>query len=258
MEHKNFTVTDFNVLDDTAGICEFLASIFATVDDGLDLVEPSAFREVIATGRMPKFVPNHDWSTEKKLGKVLSWSEVPRGLLIKAQFNLEKQIARDVYSDFKFAPEQEEFSFSFDIAENGFTIVDGVRHITNIKTVYDVGPVGIGMNRQTQLLNVKAPDYRLLQLLGDSHAELSLEDHSQMVLAAIEGIYQRFMRKAALQAKEGRTFSAANITRLLEHADSADALGTGIRSLIEGAVKESGKSTINIALQRELSRFIGV
>lgn len=170
MEVKNFPIGYFKELNDT-GQAEFLVSVFGNVDRTKDIVEPGSFAGVIARqARKPKFVPNHDWDVTKKLGYVTDWKETAEGLLITAQFNLDKQVARDVYSDFKQAPQDQEFSFSFDIAENGSSVKEGVRHITEFKEVFDVGPVGIGANASTVLVGVKSWEAMLEGIIADAKA----------------------------------------------------------------------------------------
>jgi len=144
-------------IDQLQGVVEFIASVFGNQDQGGDVVLPGAFQKAIdSQPRPPKYVPNHDWSVEKRLGKVLDWKEIAEGLWIRAKHNLEKQISKDVLSDFAFDPEGQEFSFSYEIADGGAELKDGIRYISEVKEVYDVGPVGVGMNRETSLVSVKA------------------------------------------------------------------------------------------------------
>ncbi len=140
------------------GEASFLAAIFGNVDLGGDIVEPGAFSKVISStsaARIP-FTIDHSQSRRDQLGLIAGLQEVPEGLLVDVKFNLDKEIARDIYSDFRTFPESQQFSFAYATEPAGtFYDPEGVRHIKEVSALYDVSSVVLGMNTETRLLAVK-------------------------------------------------------------------------------------------------------
>ena len=156
MEMKRLTVpVEVKDLNETEGTATFVASVFGNVDSSKDRVFKGFFQKSL-TERLPKFVADHKWEVTHRLGKVLAAQETADGLEVTVKFNLEKQIAREVYSDFKFAPEDQEFSFGYSVKDwrpnefGGRDLLEG--------TVYEVSPVLVGDNPKTRLVAVKGED----------------------------------------------------------------------------------------------------
>jgi HK97 family phage prohead protease len=139
----------------TDGTAVFLAAVFGNKDLTGDIVEPGAFTRTIRETPLQRvaFLADHKQGVEHRLGVLESLKETNEGLLVGARFNLEKQLSREIYSDFKMAPEAQEFSFSYDPVTFDFD-EDGVRHLRDV-SLYDVGPVWKGANPETRLLAVK-------------------------------------------------------------------------------------------------------
>lgn len=194
-----------DTIDIQLGLATFIVSVFNNEDYGKDVVMPGAFKSAIANQkRLPKFAPNHDLSVEKKLGKVLAWREVGEGLEIDAQFNLQKQIAKEVFSDFVFDPSGQEFSFSYDIAEGGSKTEKGVRYLSNISEVMDVGPVGLGMNPRTHL--VAAKEGRVFSIKNETGLR-QIGDHFDQGRELVNGLLAAIGERDAPpdEAPEGKT-----------------------------------------------------
>jgi HK97 family phage prohead protease len=139
--------------DETTGEAKFLFSIYNKIDHSKDRVLTGAFTKSLAA-RMPKFVADHQWDVAHKLGKVLAISDTPDGPEAHVKFNLEKQLSREVHSDFKFDPEGVEFSFGY--IPTVFTKNDeGGRDLAEID-LYEIGPVLIGDQPSTRLTDVKS------------------------------------------------------------------------------------------------------
>jgi HK97 family phage prohead protease len=137
------------------GTAVFLASVFGNVDLTNDVVEPGAFRKFIKSTPPERvaFLADHTPSVSQRLGFVKSLRETKDGLLVEARFNLEKQLAREVYSDFKMEPQAAEFSFGYEPVKFEFD-AKGVRHLHQID-LYDVSAVWKGANPETRLVSVK-------------------------------------------------------------------------------------------------------
>jgi len=156
METKRFTApVQVKELNEAEGTATFVASVFGNVDSSKDRVFKGFFQESLQI-RKPKFVADHKWEVTHRLGKVLEAHETDEGLEVTVAFNMEKQLAREVYSDFKFAPEDQEFSFGYSVQEwrpneyGGRDLLKG--------TVYEVSPVLLGDNPKTRLVAVKSAD----------------------------------------------------------------------------------------------------
>lgn len=161
MERKTLTAAArFKSFDDATGEATFLASVFGNVDHSKDRVFKGAFSKSIesrvASGRMPAFIADHDWSVAKRLGRVVNIRETDEGLEVQVKFNLDKQVARDAYSDFKFAPFDQEFSFGYSVKSfkpNEF----GGRDLMEME-LFEVSHVLIGDNPATRVLDVKGAE----------------------------------------------------------------------------------------------------
>ncbi len=154
--------------DVATGQATFLVSVFNTVDDGGDVMLKGAFAETL-TMRTPKLVADHEWKVTHKLGKFIAGRETDEGLEVDVLFNMDKQMSREVFSDFIFDPEGAEFSFGYDVPEGGAEFRDGARLLSKVN-LYEVGPVLIGMHPSTRLVGAKSdtrtdPDGNTWQLV---------------------------------------------------------------------------------------------
>ncbi|HWC39008.1 MAG TPA: HK97 family phage prohead protease, partial [Acidimicrobiales bacterium] len=133
MQFKTFSTPEILKSDDAKGIIEALVSVTGNKDHQRDIIDPGAWAKAIETakaGRMPRITSDHKWSVEHMLGRTLDIEEWLPGdsrlpdslkskgfgaLWVRGQLNLDKQRARDVYSDLK-GGYVNEFSVGFDIA----------------------------------------------------------------------------------------------------------------------------------------------
>jgi HK97 family phage prohead protease len=183
MRYKTFHVPAVLKADDAKGIVEALVSITANIDLQNEVIDPGAWRKVVESGnnvdlRMPRAVADHRWSAATTLGRTLKMEEWmpgdPRlpeplkskgygGLWVRGQFNLDKQLAREVYSDLK-GGFLDEFSVGFDVDtdEKGAKCEgrdgDGPNHIKSIFPLYEWSVVFMGANTETQPVAVKSAD----------------------------------------------------------------------------------------------------
>ena len=79
------------------------AAVFGNVDSHQDIIRPGAFAASIASykaaGTMPALLWSHD--PDKPVGKILSLSEDPKGLLIHGKLNLATSAGREAYAHVK-------------------------------------------------------------------------------------------------------------------------------------------------------------
>jgi HK97 family phage prohead protease len=197
-------------------------SVFNNVDSGKEIVRQGFFTKSIAK-KLPKGVWAHDW--KQPIAKTVEAKELPPGdamlpehlkslggTYIKGQFNLGTQRGREAYSDIKFGI-VDEFSIGYSVTKESKDDSTGARELIE-GDWKEWSPVLVGMNDQTSLISIK----------GDPHAGLTFADHSESVLAAVEGLVTRAATVSEMRSKEGRQISTANRQRLQELHDALGSL----------------------------------
>jgi uncharacterized protein len=211
------------------------------------------------------------------------------GLWIKGQFNLDTQRGREAYSDLKFGS-IDEFSIGYSVQEDDVDQKTGIRDLVRGQ-LYEWSPVLVGANPATTLLSVKSLDS---DAFGRAFAAALATDGSleDQVKAAIEALalssdpdpadlpepvdestddaenadplelpktatFDRvaFLADFELEVKEGRTFSAANLTRMGTIADDLEASAVRLRELIATSVAKDG-SRAPLAILQLRSAFM--
>lgn len=216
--------------DDEQGIVEAIVSVTGNMDRQKDIIEPGAWQKAIETGRLPRVTIDHQWGARTMLGKTIQAEELmpgdPRlpalfqqngwgGLRVVSRFNLDKQIAREAYSDLK-GGFVNEFSVGFDVAkdekgERQETMKDGVRSIKSVGNWYEWSPVFMGANPETSILQVKglpqsettdgSPDWVYIQRLFDELKDaFSFLDQYSWVLGHGLGLKSDLSTQAKRQA----------------------------------------------------------
>lgn len=152
MEYKS-SAYRIKSADESKGEATIIVSVFNTPDEIKDIVVPGAFQRSLKT-RVPKFIADHDWSILSKLGKFTAARETDEGLELDSKFNLAKQVAKDVFSDFLFDPDGTEFSFGYGVPDGGAEVKEGFRYLKDLD-LYEAGPVLMGMHPDTRLVGAK-------------------------------------------------------------------------------------------------------
>lgn len=255
MHYKTFAGPEVLKADDAKGIVEAIVSVTGNKDHQRDIIDPGAWSKAIGTaktGRMPKITTDHKWSVENVIGRTLDMEEwlpgdkrLPEqilsqgfgGLWVKGQFNLDKQRARDVFSDLK-GGFVNEFSVGFDIAtdEKGDKCEcqeDDAFHIKAIDPLYEWSPVFLGANPETVPYAVKAA-----QAVGTTDEALAFFDLSDEEILNNYYEFEDLPEEALnLKAKWSRAF----INRL---PDSAFAV------ILPGGQKDSSGRTAPRSLRK--------
>lgn len=157
--------------DGKTGVAVAVVAVTGNVDSGGDVILPGAFKGVSAP---PWVVLGHQFTEEKLIGKTLEWEELlpgdvrlPQGLkdagfgamVAKAEFNLEKQIARETWADLKFHPNHGwsigYFTIDFDMAKTDTERAAGIKRYLKLVDVLEYSPVIVGMNRLAHTVSVK-------------------------------------------------------------------------------------------------------
>jgi len=208
LERKQFTA---NVQPGDAGEITALVSVFGNTDFANERVMPGAFTKSLAK-KLPRGVWAHDWSLP--VAKTLEARETDKGLVIRAQFNLDTQRGREAFSDLK-GGYIDEFSIGYKVIKDSVDTKSGVRELHEL-ALYEFSPVLVGMNDSTALLSVKsenAPD-----------VPATLDNQVDTMLAYGHQLANRFEAIRDLREKDGRHLSSAKRQQITACRDLFDAL----------------------------------
>lgn len=149
------------------GIVEALVSVFGNVDEIGDRVIPGAFTDCLAEwaakGDPIPFIWAHKWSDPMAhIGYVLEAKEVTEGLWVKAQLDLDRPVAEQVWHLLK-QRRVTQFSFGYDVEEYAWVSDPTARwgEVRELRklSMFECGPCLLGMNPDTQLIGASArPD----------------------------------------------------------------------------------------------------
>lgn len=202
MLHKAFAFETKEV-DDANGTFTGYASVFGNKDLGGDVVEPGAFtRTLKETGGKFPLAGDHDWSLAGRLGFVEA-VEDDTGLKVTGHFNMEKQYAKDVYSDVRQALANDlpmGMSFGYDVVESNFDKKDGILYLLDL-TVYEASLTQFPMNPAAGVTDVKA---QLEQI-----ERMSTEERRELIKALSAGL-EPDLYGPLFTAGEARTIIGAN------------------------------------------------
>lgn len=158
--------------DDKDGTITAMVAVSGVADEVGDVIVPGSLEQAVKRLK-PKGVLDHNWS--RKVSKLVWAAELmpgdprlPRetpqgdpwpvnagGLLVKAQYNLNKEMGRDAYEDAKFYGPEECFSIGYKVRPGGAKMRGGKRHLFNYD-VYEWSQVLHGAHRLAHLTGVKS------------------------------------------------------------------------------------------------------
>jgi len=160
IQHKAFkTQIDKN----TEGKVSAFVSVYGNVDSANEICDYGCFAESLQR-KYPVMCLYHNW--EMPIGKVTLAEEIPAGderlpeelknyggLYIEAQLNLDKQIAKEAWSDIKMGV-LSEYSIGYVVLKDSIDN-DGYRHLTKVDLI-ECSPVVRAANPMTKTLEVKS------------------------------------------------------------------------------------------------------
>jgi HK97 family phage prohead protease len=141
------------------GIVTIGISNFNTRDSYDDIVRKGAFTKTFAEGGdRIKHVIDHKLAQLFVVGLPLKMYETETHAIVESKLNLEKQISRDLFSDYKFFRDNGkslEHSFAYQtIKTNPNKDIKG-EDIAELK-MYEYSTVGLGANANTPLIDLKS------------------------------------------------------------------------------------------------------
>lgn len=169
MLHKSFR-GHADIKSAEQGLAEVVVSAYGNVDHDGDIVMKGAAAKQIAGeyGPNPKGFLDHSNSMLHAVAKTLRWWEEDDGTHIEAQYNLEKEIGRDAFSDLKFYGDDMEFSVGYMI-KNAQRPTDeqkalGAKQIITEWQINEWSHVWLGANSDTRLVGAKSLTDRIDEL----------------------------------------------------------------------------------------------
>lgn len=150
------------------GSIEGYASVFGGVDSYGDMIEPTAFDNVLKSGQKPLMFYQHDrWSLPIGVWEELSVDE--KGLKVKGRLNLELAEAREVYSALKFGS-LNGMSIGFRMHDRDYEYDDNdICHIKNIAELLEISIVNFPADKEARIDNVKSEDRDLNDIRDCEH-----------------------------------------------------------------------------------------
>lgn len=158
MKHKSLKSEVVDIAE--KGIVTIAISRFDNEDMGGDIVRKGAFTRTFKEGgdRIKHYM-DHSLKQVANVGLPVKMYESDKYAIVESALNLEKELARDLFSDYKFFKEHGktlEHSFGYE------TIKGKARgrgeEIFELK-MYEYSTVGLGMNPDTPLLGLKSFDH---------------------------------------------------------------------------------------------------
>jgi HK97 family phage prohead protease len=234
MEVKQVRVPFTLKADGPEGSVQAVFSTFGSIDRDGDIVLASAFTH----GQAVPMVWSHDWSRPVGKGQIL----VSDGsATFDGAFFLDTDAGRDAYATVKAMADLQEWSWGFRVIDAAFEQRED-QYIRVIKRaeVFEVSPVLKGAGIGTHTLAIKGAQ--------------PYADQADAVLAAASDLIVRSKSLADLRAKEGRTLSTANRTRLATLKESLASVIADLEELL--AATEPPKALDVTALHLEYQHIL--
>jgi HK97 family phage prohead protease len=131
------------------GVVQAAFSTFNVVDRDGDIVEPSTFK----AGQSVAMVWSHDW--KNPIGKGVVRVDAEKAVF-DGQFFMDTFDGEQAFRKVKAMGDLQEWSWGFNITDSAMDVVDEqpIRRIKGAE-LFEVSPVLVGANRETQTLSVK-------------------------------------------------------------------------------------------------------
>ena len=187
---------------------------FGNTDSDNDVSLPGSYQKTLKENfNRVRWFLNHDVTT--LLGVPLKGKETPEHLVIEAQFNLEKQIARDTYEDYKLYAEHGkslEHSVGVQAVKYEIDKEEDLRKVSEWKLWEFSTLTHWGANENTPLLGIKS----LIEAMANNK---NYSDERKREIETITENYESLIiQPAALSSVKGNPYEAliiaANATNL--------------------------------------------
>lgn len=155
MEHKN-VIASVSDLDEEKGIVVVAANAIGNIDAHKDISLPGSFTKTLSENfKRVKWFKNHNQN--ELIGVPIEGSEDGNYLKIKGKINLDKELGRDIYADYKLYAEfgrTLEHSIGVDAIKK--ETKNGIRNVSEWKLWEYSTLTNWGANENTPMLSMKA------------------------------------------------------------------------------------------------------
>jgi len=184
---KSFEAVETKALDEANGLYQCIFSATKNADRQDDVIDPGAFAKALTAKSSVPVVYAHVWNDiNQVLGRTAGWKELPPGSPelpeklrakglggVKANIQYEMDVpAGRVAATHTKNGNITDWSFAFDIDDDGAKTEDNVRHIKSIAEIYEVTLALIGANPATTTMAFKAMVEAETHAQPDDEAEL--------------------------------------------------------------------------------------
>lgn len=207
IKSKNLAVKDDGYI---SGYC----SVFGQVDTYDDTIEPHAYDAVVASGVKPLMFFNHS-SYGVPIGVWDKMSVDERGLFIEGRLNLNNSKGKEVYEALKFGSMN---GLSVGIAmqdEDMECDKEGVRHIKNVREIYEVSIVNFPADKNARISDIKSDKINSIRDVEHSLCEVGFsQNEAKGIISLVKTALTKEQRDAdkakAEEAIKAHIFSILN------------------------------------------------
>lgn len=186
-----FDLVDFKVAkeDERTATVKAYVAIFGNIDRANEMIVKGAFEQSLAK-KLPKVVWSHDW--EDPIGKVLTATEDERGLLVEMEILKTVQQGAEAVELLK-AGAVDEFSIGYNVEDYEFKTINGIEVIVLKKLeLFEVSPVLVGCNPETELISIKSVNNITDIDFKDGKAEITFDSGKKMLYNISDTLKSKF------------------------------------------------------------------
>jgi hypothetical protein len=227
--------------DSEFGTLQGYASTFANFDRVNERVVKGAFAKTLPHFRTDGFISvGHDWEV-LPVATVTDAKEDEHGLFLTAEFHSTPfaQEARTIAQERIDRGKSVSLSIGYEVKDDEY--VDEGRLLKELE-LFEVSLVNVPANPLATVTGVKS----LLE------ASMSIDSHSDVVEAAIQGYVKRLGNYQGARVKEGRVLSGANRTKLSNLHESLADVMAAIEELLQATEPKANEDEVRKALAQWL------
>ena len=189
MSYKKLnTKSSIEDVNSEKGIVKIRVSAFGNIDSYGDIMDSKAFNKTISDFKSNgktrvKHLKNHNW--DQAIGVPLEMNVTSKGLEVVSKINLEKQLGKETFSDYKFYAENGqtlEHSIGYSVVKEEKSQEEGANILKEV-SLYEYSSLDfLGANSETPLLDLKNENMNteeLVKRIEDLEARLKALEPSE-------------------------------------------------------------------------------
>lgn len=210
----NYAIKSENLAVKEDGHISGYCSVFGQVDTYADTIEPKAYDAVVASGAKPLMFFNHS-SYGVPIGAWDKLSVDARGLFIEGRLNLNNKQGKEVYEALKFGSMNGLSVGIYMQDEDVECDAEGVRHIKNVRELYEVSIVNFPADKNARISDIKSDTIKSIRDVENSLCEVGFsQSDAKGVISLVKTALTKEQRDAekakAEEAIKAHIFSILN------------------------------------------------